>query len=85
MPRPGSVAEAELRVVQSRAEVRGGLHSLRGRPSALPPLLVVAAAGVLVGFALARRTPFGAIAGLVASALLRRGLDRLIGRADRPI
>ncbi|OGA58047.1 MAG: hypothetical protein A3G81_24775 [Betaproteobacteria bacterium RIFCSPLOWO2_12_FULL_65_14] len=77
-----AIAAAELRVVQSRRELRGRLRHLQSRLS--PALAWAAAAGVaaLVAFSLMRRGRWGALAGTVATALIRHAVQRLIARAN---
>ena len=68
-----AISAAELRVVQSRRELRGGLRRLRFTVSQ-PSFLTAAAAGAVLGFLLARRARPGAVAGTVATALIRHAL-----------
>lgn len=77
-----AIAAAELRVVQSRRDLRDGLRRLRSR---LPRPSFVAAAAVvaaLLVFSLTRRGRTAAVAGWLAAALIRRGAEHLIARAD---
>lgn len=76
-----AIFAAELRVVQSRRDLRDRLHRLRSR---LPRPSFVAAAAVaaaLLVFSLTRRGRTGVVAGLLAAALIRRGAEYLIARA----
>jgi hypothetical protein len=68
-----AIASAELRVVQSRRELRDDLRRLRFRVSQ-PSFLAAAAVGALLGFLLTRRGRTGAVAGTLATALIRRAL-----------
>lgn len=69
-----AIAAAELRVIQSRHELRDALRRLQHRSP--PPYLLAAAvvAGALVGLLLTRRVRTGALAATLATALLRRAL-----------
>lgn len=78
------IAAVELRVTQSRRELRGNLHQLRSgltRPSFLG---TVVAASALLGYVLWRRGAGGAIAGALASAVIRFGANQLPPRASTP-
>ena len=68
-----TIAAAELRVVQSRRELRDDLRRLRFRVSQ-PSFLAAAVVGALLGFLLTRRGSTGAVAGTVATALIRHAL-----------
>lgn len=78
------IAAVELRVTQSRSELRGSLHRLRSgltRPSFLGS---VVAASALLGYVLWRRGAGGAIVGALASAAIRFGATQLPPRASTP-
>ena len=68
-----AIAAAELRVKQSRRELRGALHLLRSRLSQPSTL----AAATLFGFLLTRSGRMGAVFGALGTALLRYTLRRL--------
>ena len=83
MPRHASaIVAAELRVVQSRRELREGLRRLRCRLSRPSFLAAAAALGALLGFTLTRRLRMRALAGALAAALIRHGVKHLLARAD---
>ena len=76
-----AIVAAEFRVVQSRRDLRDGLRQLRrtlSRPSFLATALAV---GALLGV-LTRSDRTGAVAGLLATALVRHAVQHLIARAD---
>lgn len=75
-----AMVAAELRVVQSRRELRDGLRRLRSRLSRPSSLAAAAALAALLGFLLTRRGRLGAVAGALAIALIRRGVERLARR-----
>lgn len=78
------IAAVELRVTQSRRELRGNLHQLRSgltRPSFLG---TVVAASALLGYVLWRRGAGGALVGALASAVIRFGANQLPPRASTP-
>jgi hypothetical protein len=82
--RSSEIAAVELRVTQSRRELRGNLHQLRSgltRPSFLG---TVVAASALIGYVLWHRGAGGAIAGALASAAIRLGARQLLPRARTP-
>jgi hypothetical protein len=82
--RSSEIAAVELRVTQSRRELRGNLHQLRSgltRPSFLGTVVVASA---LLGYVLWRRAAGGAIAGALASAAIRFGAMQLPPRARTP-
>ena len=80
-----AIGAAELRVAQSRRELRDGLRGLRCSLSRPPFLAAVAAVGVLFGFSLMRRGRKGVVAGLLATALIRYGVENLLlPRASTP-
>ena len=80
-----AIGAAELRVAQSRRELRDGLRSLRCSLSRPPFLAAVAAAGVLLGLSLMRRGRTGMVAGALATALIRYGVEHLLApRASTP-
>lgn len=82
--RSSEIAAVELRVTQSRRELRGNLHQLRSgltRPSFLG---TVVAASALLGFVIWRRGAVGAITGALASAVIRFGAKQLPPRASTP-
>ena len=82
MERPASaIVAAELRVVQSRRELRDGLRRLQYRLSRPSFLAAAAVLGALLGFLLTRRGRMGAVAGALAIALIRHGVEHLIARA----
>jgi hypothetical protein len=73
-PHGSAIAAAELRVVQSRHNLRVGLRRLRRRLSRPSFLAAAAAVGALLGFLLTRRGSTGAVAATVATALIRHAL-----------
>lgn len=78
------IAAVELRVTQSRRELRGNLHQLRAaltRPSVLGTVVAVSA---LLGYVVWRRGAGGALAGALASAVIRFGANQLPPRASTP-
>ena len=78
------IAAVELRVTQSRSELRGSLRQLRSgltRPSFLGS---VVAASALLGYVLWRRGAGGALAGALVSAAIRFGANQLPSRASTP-
>lgn len=75
---PASIAAAELRVIQSRRELRGALRRLGARLARPPSLAAAAAAGALVGFAMTRLGGAAALARTLAAALLRYGMARYV-------
>lgn len=77
-----AIVAAELRVVQSRRELRDGLRRLRYRLSRPSFLAAAAAVGALLGFWLTRRGRTGAVVGLLATALIRHGVKYLLAGAD---
>jgi hypothetical protein len=82
--RSSEIAAVELRVAQSRRQLRGGLDQLRAgltRPSFLG---TVVAASALLGYGIWRRGAGGAIAGALASAAVRFGARQLPPRASTP-
>jgi hypothetical protein len=79
-----AVAEAERRVIESRRELRLGVRRLRTRLARPPVLVTAVAVGALLAFLLARRRGTSAIAGPLATALLLRGVDYLVSRANTP-
>ena len=83
MERPASaIVAAELRVVQSRRELRERSRRLRYRLSRPSFLAAAAALVALLGISLTRGLRMRALAGALAVALLRRGVSRLLARAD---
>jgi hypothetical protein len=75
-----AIAAAEHKVVKSRRALREGWRRL-GRRLSQPPFLVAAATvAVLLGFSLTRRGRIGAVAGPLATALIRHGVQHLIIR-----
>jgi len=78
-----AIAAAELRVVQSRHDLRDGWRRVRATLSQPIFVATAVAAGVLVGFSLTRRARTGAVAGLLATALIRLGVQHLVAAADR--
>ena len=79
-----AIAAAELRVAQSRHDLRVGLRRVQWRLSQPSVLAAAVAMGVLLGFALTRRGRTGAVAGMLATGLLRYGAEYLIAGADTP-
>lgn len=78
------IAAVELRVTQSRRELRESLHQLRSgltRPSFLG---TVVAASALLGLVIWRRGAVGAIAGALAGAVIRFGANQLPPKASTP-
>ena len=83
MPRHASaIVAAELRVEQSRRELREGLRRLRSRLSRPSFLAAAAALGALLGFSLTRGLRMRAVAAALAAALVRHGVKQLLARAD---
>jgi len=70
-----AIAAAELRVVQSRHDLRDGWRRVRATLSQPIFVATAVAAGVLVGFSLTRRGR------TLAAALVRLGVEYLIARA----
>jgi len=85
MARAPAIVAAELRVVQSRRELRDGLRRLRSRLSPPPAWAAAAAVAALLAFSLTRRGRWGGVAGVVATALIRHAVQRLIARASTPM
>jgi hypothetical protein len=81
--RASAIAAAELRVVQSRRDLRDGWRRVRFRLSQPSFLAAAAAAGALLGFSLTRRTRAGTVARPLATALILLGVEHLIAGADR--
>jgi hypothetical protein len=77
------IAAAELKVVQSRLGLRQGWRRLRSRLSQPPFLAAAATVAVLLGFYLTRRGRMGAVAGPLATALIRHGVQHLIIRRQQ--
>jgi len=76
MTRHTAIDAAELRVARARGELRNDLRRLRSalsRPSCL-------AAAALFGFSLGRRDRTGALAAMLAKAMLGRGVAHLFVR-----
>lgn len=73
--RARAIAAAELRVVQSRHDLRYGWRRVRATLSQPLFLAAAVAAGALVGFSLTRRGR------TLAAALVSLGVDYLIARA----
>jgi hypothetical protein len=86
MARHGSaIVAAELRVMQSRRDLRDGLRQLRYRLSRRPSTLAAAAVvGAILGILLTRRGRASAMAGSLATALICHAVERLIAGADTP-
>lgn len=82
MARQTSIVAAELRVAQSRSNLRHSLRRLRYRLSQPSSLAAAVAVGVLLGFSLTRRGRASAVVGMLATAVLRHGVKYLIARAD---
>jgi hypothetical protein len=78
-----AIAAAELRVAQSRGDLRDGWRRVRRRLSQPPFLAAAAAVGALLGFSLTRRGRTGAVARPLATALIRLGVQHLVAAADR--
>ena len=68
-----AIAAAELRVVQSRLELRAALRRVQWQLSQPSVLAAAVAAGALLGFLLTRRGRMGALAGPLAAALIHYG------------
>lgn len=81
-----AIVAAELRVVQSRRELRERLRRLRYRYRRSRPSFLAASAALvaLLGISLTRGMRLRALAGVLALALLRRGVNRALARADSP-
>lgn len=80
-----AIVAAELRVVQSRRDLRDRLRRLRCRLSRPSYLAAAAAVGALLGFSLMRRGRTGVVAGALATALIRYGVQHLLlPRASTP-
>ena len=77
-----AIAAAELRVVQSRRELRAGLRRAQWRLSQPSFLAAAVAVGALLGFSLTRRGRTGAVAEMLATALLRYCAEYLTAGAD---
>lgn len=78
------IAAVELRVTQSRRELRGNLHQLRSALTRPAVLGTVVAASALLGYVVWRRGAGGALAGALASAVIRFGANQLPPRASTP-
>ena len=78
--RAPAIVVAELRVVQSRQELRDALRRLRSTLSRPSSLAAAAVLGALLGYSLTRRGRIGAVTGAIAMALIRSGVAK-IGRA----
>lgn len=76
------IVAAELRVVQSRRELREGWRRLRYRLTRPSSLAAAVALGALLGFSLKRRGRAAAVVGWLAAAWLRHGVRHLIAGAD---
>jgi len=81
--RASAIIAAEMRVAQSRRELREGWRRLRRRLSQPSSLAAAAVAGALLGFWLTRRTRAGTVARPLAVALIRLGVQHLVAAADR--
>ena len=82
--RAPTVVAAELRVVQSRQELRDASRRLRSTLSRPSSLAAAAALGALLGYLLTRRGRIGAVAGAIAMALIRSGVAKVTyGRGHR--
>lgn len=82
MTRAPAIVAAELRVMQSRRELRGKLRRLQSRLSPTLAWAAAAAVAALLAFSLTRRGRWGGVAGVVATALIRHAVRRLIARAN---
>ncbi len=80
MARAPALIAAELRIADSRRELRDRSHGLRGQLARPSSLLAAAAVGALVGVSLRPRGRTGVIASMLASALVRHGATQLITR-----
>ena len=78
------IAAVELRVAQSRSDMRASLIQLRSGLTRPPFLGGVVAASALLGYVLWRRGAGGALAGALASAVIRFGASQLPARASTP-
>lgn len=78
------IAAVELRLTQSRRELRGNLHQLRSELTRPSFLGTVVAASAVLGYVLWRRGAGGAIAVALASAAIRFGANQLPTRASTP-
>jgi hypothetical protein len=79
--RESAIVAAELRVVQSRRELRDRSRRLRGSLSRPAFLAGAAAAGALLYFLLTRRGRTGLVTGTLATMLIRHAAQHLIARA----
>jgi len=80
-----AIVAAELRVMQSRRDLRDGLRQLQYRLARRPSSLAAAAVvGAILGFSLTRRGRTGAVLAAVATELICHAVERLIARADTP-
>jgi hypothetical protein len=80
-----AIVAAELRVVQSRRDLRDGLRRLRCRLTRPSFLAAAAAVGALLGYSLTRCGRTGVVAGALATALIRYGVQHLLlSRASTP-
>ena len=84
MARPASIVAAELQVAQSRRDLRQSLQQLRHRLSQPSSLAAALALGVLLGFSLSRRGRASAVVGMLATAVLRHGVEYLIASKTPP-
>jgi hypothetical protein len=75
---PASIAEAQLRVAQSRRELALRLRRLGASLARPSSLLAAAAAGALVSISLTRLGGAGALARALAAAVLRHGVARYV-------
>jgi phytoene dehydrogenase-like protein len=81
---PPAIAAAELRVIQSRRELRGALRRLGASLARPPSLLAAVAAGALAGFAVTRLGGAGALARGLARAALRHGATLYVRQRTAP-
>jgi hypothetical protein len=82
--RSSEIAAVELRVTQSRRQLRDNLHQLRSGLTRPTFLGTVVAASALLGYVIWRRGAGSAIAGALASAAIRLGARQLSPRASTP-
>jgi len=78
--RASAIVTAEIRVVESRQELRDASRRLRSTLSRPSSLAAAAALGALLGYLLTRRGRISAVAGALAMALIRGGVAKIIRR-----
>ena len=80
MARAPALVAAELRVADSRRDLRDRWQRLRGQLARPSSLVAAAAVGALLGVSLRPRGRTGVIASMLASGLIRHGATQLITR-----